>query len=346
MLDEQHAQTLQATLQAQEAFVQQINAPIVVFTANIERFLNAIQPPPPPRRSPASTPERETLLSPSQRPTPSFTEEAEDIPVHPYRSHPPPRLTPQTAPRPLPVREMTAFTTTTGEQPANHSGVKIPKFYGKDSENVLAWLHIVDHYFLLNRTPDIEKVATVHFSLKGGARNFAHVLVVENKGIDPPWDNFRNAFIRKYENAAMRADLLRDKLKAIRYHGPHQMTEFCEKFREIESQIYDMAFPDRVNSFVDKLYPPEAAMHIKNVDSLRSKEMEVVYQLARQWANNARLSRPGNYGSGHSGSPRHGKILVRFGSDKKKPRPRQQQQRRLKILIQIRKNSMSSSPRS
>src|SRR5436190_14634954 len=91
ILDEQHAQTLQATLQAQDAFVQQINAPIVVFTANIERFLNAIQPPPPPRRSPASTPERETLLSPSQRPTPSFTEEAEDIPVHPYRSHPPPR---------------------------------------------------------------------------------------------------------------------------------------------------------------------------------------------------------------------------------------------------------------
>jgi len=130
MLDEQHAQTLQATLQAQEAFVQQINAPIVAFTANIERFLNAIQPPPPPRRSPASTPERETLLSPSQRPTPSFTEEAEDIPVHPYRSHPPPRPTPQTAPRPLPVREMTAFTTTTGEQPVNHSGgrLQVSKF--------------------------------------------------------------------------------------------------------------------------------------------------------------------------------------------------------------------------
>src|SRR5438552_18060775 len=122
MLDEQHAQTLQATLQAQEAFVQQINAPIVAFTANIKRFLNAIQPPPPPRRSHASTPERETLLSPSQIPTPSFTEEAEDIPVHPYRSHPPPRPTPQTAPRPLPVREMTEFTTTTCQQQVNHSG--------------------------------------------------------------------------------------------------------------------------------------------------------------------------------------------------------------------------------
>src|SRR5437667_12857193 len=43
-----------------------------------------------------------------------------------------------------------------------------------------------------------------------------------------------------------------------------------------------MTFLDHVNSFVNKLYP---TMHIKNVDSLHSKEIEVVYQLARQWAN-------------------------------------------------------------
>ena len=62
VLDEQHAQTLQATLQAQEAFTHQINAPIVVLTANIKRLLNAIHPPAS-RRSPASTPDRETLLT-------------------------------------------------------------------------------------------------------------------------------------------------------------------------------------------------------------------------------------------------------------------------------------------
>jgi len=199
--------------------------------------------PPASRRSPASTPDQETLLTTPQRLTPLLTEASEDIPVHPYHSpHPPPRPPPQTATRPLPVREMTAFTTTTGEPQTNYGGgrppgVKIPTFYGEDSENVLARLHVVDHYFLLNRTPDPEKVATVYFSLKGGARSFAHVLVINNKGMDPPWEEFHDAFIRKYENAAMRADLLRDKLKAIRYHGPYQMTEFCENFHEIESQL-------------------------------------------------------------------------------------------------------------
>src|SRR5436190_9891549 len=183
VLDEQHAQTLQATLQAQEAFTHQINAPIVVLTANIERLLNAMHPPAS-RRSPALTPDRETLLTAPQRPTPLLTEASEDIPVHPYHSpHPPPRPPPQTATRPLPVWEMTAFTTTTGEPQTNYGGgrppgVKIPKFYGEDSENVLARLHVVDHYFLLNHTPDPEKVTTVYFSLKGGARSFAHVLVI------------------------------------------------------------------------------------------------------------------------------------------------------------------------
>ena len=45
MLEEQHAQTLHATLQAQEAFVHQINTPIIVLTGHIERLLNVMQPP-------------------------------------------------------------------------------------------------------------------------------------------------------------------------------------------------------------------------------------------------------------------------------------------------------------
>jgi len=87
------------------------------------------------------------------------------------------------------------------------------------------------------------------------------------------------------------------------------MVEFCEKFRLIESQIYEMAFSDRLGYFVDKLRPAEAAMHIRNADSIRSKDMEVVYQLARQWAANSRIVKPGNSHEGH----RYGKPLVKFG---------------------------------
>src|SRR5216117_611291 len=56
MFREQQTQVLQA----QEAFVSKINGPIVALTANIERLLNILQPP---RRSPNSTTERETLFS-------------------------------------------------------------------------------------------------------------------------------------------------------------------------------------------------------------------------------------------------------------------------------------------
>jgi hypothetical protein len=51
----------------------------------------------------------------------------------------------------------------------------------------------------------------------------------------------------------------------------------------------DLAFSDRLNYFLKK-FPPVAAMHIQNQDSMRHEDMEVVYQLARQWAINARLS--------------------------------------------------------
>jgi hypothetical protein len=35
-----------------------------------------------------------------------------------------------------------------------------------------------------------------------------------------------------------------DKLRAIPYHGPHRIIEFCEKFREIELQIVGMDLYD------------------------------------------------------------------------------------------------------
>ena len=46
MVEEQHAQTLQATLQVQEVFVHQINTAIIALTTHIEILLNVMQPPP------------------------------------------------------------------------------------------------------------------------------------------------------------------------------------------------------------------------------------------------------------------------------------------------------------
>ena len=69
-----------------------------------------------------------------------------------------------------------------------------------------------------------------------------------------------------------------------------------------------MAFPDRLTKFLIKL-PQEAAMFIRNAD-LSSKDMEVVYRLARTWATNVRSTVV----------PRHihAPQLIRFGKSKPK----------------------------
>ena len=75
----------------------------------------------------------------------------------------------------------------------------------------------------------------------------------------------------------MREDLLRDKLKALCYHELLRMTKFCERFQSIEIQIYDMTFLDRVNNFIEKLYPSEIIIYIKNANFLYHKDMKMIY---------------------------------------------------------------------
>jgi hypothetical protein len=62
------------------------------------------------------------------------------------------------------------------------------------------------------------------------------------------------------------------------------MTEFCEEFRALEAQIYDMAFADRLNNFLSKI-PVDGALHIRNAIH-DTRDMEVVYRIAREWAAN------------------------------------------------------------
>jgi hypothetical protein len=297
VLEAQHVRTLNA----QDAFVTQINAPIVALTATIERLLGTM---PPPQRSPTSSPGLGD--PPPENRRPSY-----ERPVSPYRAQnrPPPPA------HPNPARETTAFTFATAETAASAlggqvSGVKLPSFHGKDGENVVAWIHQAERFFRLKNTAEDRKVDLASFSLLDDAQHFFHYCFVKNNEVDLTWDELKHALRQKYEVPRMRATLLRDKLDALHYRGPHHMPEFCEKFRQIESQIYDMAFPDRLNYFLKKLHPPEAAMHIQNQESLRSEDMEVVYQLARQWAINARLLKP------HHERHRSGRSLLRFGKNK------------------------------
>jgi hypothetical protein len=147
---------------------------------------------------------------------------------------------------------MTTFTTASGESiiPSGESGrspgLKVPKFRAKEGENVMAWLYLLDNYFLLANVKGHMKVSTATMGLRSGAKTFGYYLVVSNKGTPLPWQDFRAEFNKKYENSEIRGLLLRQKLDAVRYPGPERMAEYCEEFREIEAQIYDMAFLDRV----------------------------------------------------------------------------------------------------
>ena len=346
VLEEQH----KATLVAQDSLIRQVNEPIVALTSKLDRLIELLDPMPP-RRSQSSSPNRGNLdpQIPSNQPPPQFYQDArlnlppyppipqqqpppvpprqpsltppEIPPVSPYRSSRTPFPRERTAPPPPPVREMTGFTTASGAfipngESSRLPGIKVPKFRGEEGENVMAWLYELDSYFLLANVKEHQKVATVTMGLRGDARTFAYYLVVTNKGLPLPWHDFRLEFINKYENAETRGLLLRQQLNTVRYHGPDRMVEYCEEFRKIEAQIYDMAFLDRVQAFVSKIHPPQAATHILNAETLQNGRMEFVYQLARQWATNYRIA--GNLGNGSSRHSRHthSRRLLKFGKTK------------------------------
>jgi hypothetical protein len=190
-----------------------------------------------------------------------------------------------------PVREVTALPSDEDVDGGNqrsraHSarvlGTRPPKFRGKDGENVLSWLHKVEHFFVMHGVEEEMKVPTVSALVYGDADNFYFYLVVRKDGNAPTWKEFRHAYIAKYENATARRDLLRQKLQSIRYRGHSRMNDFCKSFRFIEAQIYDMAFAERFFFFSEPL-PEELALYLQDIN-LRSEDMEVVYQAARQWA--------------------------------------------------------------
>jgi hypothetical protein len=326
-LAKQQKTTLEA-LREQEAFLQQINASITTLTASLQEVLRE---------------KRQNGQSPSQSPKPSPTDEVEERRRSPTRGLTP-GIIPSRSTSPLPpatpeedekspairIRSATRETTASSNDPASTSqqpnsgpsarvpGIKLTKFYGDESENVLAWLHSVKQFFKLNGVTNDHKVAVASNALRRGAKSFFHYLVVNSGYKDPPWPVFEQELIAKYENMAVRADLLRDKLQNIRYHGVSKMAEYCEEFRSIESQIYDMAFPDRLLNF-SRPIPAELAMHLRNSD-LRSKDMEVVYQLTRQWAISAVTSRALQSSGHHHHRSKHreGKSLFQFRKKNKR----------------------------
>ena len=191
--------------------------------------------------------------------------------------------------RPLPIRELLVPSTShQGSKDGNESG-RLPllkfisRFSREDGENVVFWLHKIEAQFLIYDVAAKNKVYNASRYIYGKAPKYYMYLTTVNDGIASYWKDFRHALISRYHHPAAREKILRHKLEAIHFKGIHR---YCQEFRTVEAQVYDMAFLDRLNDFLRK--PPlEASLHIRNAAG-DTRDMEVVYRLACQWATNVR----------------------------------------------------------
>jgi len=88
-------------------------------------------------------------------------------------------------------------------------------FHGKDTENILAWLHSIGQIFLLYNVSEAKKVALASSALRDDAHTFYYYLVVSNGGIDISWPQFEHEFRTKYDKTRARSNRLRYELSSV-----------------------------------------------------------------------------------------------------------------------------------
>jgi Aspartyl protease/Zinc knuckle len=160
--------------------------------------------------------------------------------------------------------------------------VRLPRFAGRDKDDILSWVHVLDITIKRHNVPEHLKVASVIPLLTHDAGTFYFRIYAESGRI-PTWTELSHALIQRYENATGRRELLFSKMQNIRYFGHSKMADFCSEFRQAESHIYDMGFADRLYWF-SRALPTDAAMYIHNHLKQDAQTMEHMYIQARYWA--------------------------------------------------------------
>jgi hypothetical protein len=161
------------------------------------------------------------------------------------------------------------------------TGVKLPKFHGKYTEDVNAWLAVIEDQFYLNRTAEAVKVPAVSPLLQSDALTW-YLWLRKEYHRTPTWMEFKKELRVKFANSTVRTSALRDKLQFIAFEGPQYMEQYISQFRTLEVQIpsEEMAFGDRLHYFIRPL-PLKCQRTIK-LEHPRS--METVYDAAIDWA--------------------------------------------------------------
>lgn len=151
------------------------------------------------------------------------------------------------------------------------SHIKPPTLGGTDLERIENWIWKIETYLIANHVPYEHYFFNAMYSLSAEAENFAFSLV-EKKGTRTlDWEEFKCVMRERFDKTVIRADLLRQKLEGVVYGGTSKMMEYCTAFRNIEQQVHDMNFNDKLRTFLKPL-PPGAKMHIRLLN-LAAKDM-------------------------------------------------------------------------
>ena len=217
--------------------------------------------------------------------------------------------------RPTPLREYTpayqpepAMTAPTGRT----IGDKPTKYSGSYKENLEQWLHLLEIYFANNGVPPERKSGIFVTFLTGEALSFYFHLLRLSESDSLEWPALRQAYKERFESSLPRIQYLRQALDRVRYKGIDRMFEYCQTFRDVEVQIFNMTFIERLERFTRPL-PSDCIMHIYNgIPELFKKEnMEIAYQAARLWSTNHLIANQ-RHDRHRSTNSAHSKKKVKF----------------------------------
>ena len=211
------------------------------------------------------------LNLPRSRSDPSstmFTPESRRDYLQRDRSRPPPSSSPSRLPTtPKPEEDESSFYKAL-------AGTRLPYFHGRYTDNVNAWITIIEDRFWLTKIPERVKIASISSLFKGDALMW-YLDIRSQYNKQPTWEEFKRELRVKFADSPIRTSYLRKKLRSVQYDGPFEMEQYISGFRSIEIQITkeDMTYGDKLEYFL-RPFSKDLQRHVKNEQPIR---MEIAY---------------------------------------------------------------------
>jgi hypothetical protein len=162
------------------------------------------------------------------------------------------------------------------------TGIRLPKFHGRYTEDVDAWIAIIEDQFILSGIEGRHKVPSISALLVDDARLW-YVWLRKEFGHALGWEEFTKELRIKFSESPVRISAIRNMLQSVPYSGPELMEKYISEFRSMEIQLSakEMAFGDRLHYFIG---PFETGLQ-RAIKQDHPRTMEVAYDSAIDWAS-------------------------------------------------------------